>query len=366
MSASDERPQTRTILASTGHVASLFAAKLGLPLERFIASTRIDLSALLSPSGRINEEFLPRFLRLMEKIYPAQNVSLDMALRIPITFLGTPIWIITQAPDLETYLNLCTQNCDLVADRLDLSLLPNGAEVGFRIHHPLDESDAGLGGEFSIALNARIIREQFGYEVMTRVQFRHAARNPVALYESYFGVPVVFGAPYNALVFHANALQESNRKAALTTREALERQLLHLRRELGLDQPDWLAMVRAAVVRNAQQDDYSVTGLAHQLAMSPRNLQRRLRAAGTSAMALIDSARYDRTLELLAYEGMSMEEVAKRVGFYDERSFRRAFQRWAQKTPAQVRREIRTPHRKPKGTATDLPALGKMRVKTDG
>ena len=54
----------------------------------------------------------------------------------------------------------------------------------------------------------------------------------------------------------------------------------------------------------------------------------------------LNEARYAKALELLANENIPNKEVALQLGFSDESSFHKAFQRWSQKTPAQVRREM--------------------------
>ena len=61
--------------------------------------------------------------------------------------------------------------------------------------------------------------------------------------------------------------------------------------------------------------------------------------SGHSARQLLDEARYARAMDLLADGRLSIESVASRLGFKSERSFRKAFQRWAGKSPAQARRE---------------------------
>ena len=72
-----------------------------------------------------------------------------------------------------------------------------------------------------------------------------------------------------------------------------------------------------------------------------QELQKGFPAPGTSAHALLDEARYVKALELLANERLSLDEIASQSGFANDESFRKAFQRWAHKTPGQIRREMR-------------------------
>ena len=67
--------------------------------------------------------------------------------------------------------------------------------------------------------------------------------------------------------------------------------------------------------------------------VSKRALRRRLEKAGTSFMRLKCKALNTRAKALLSQNHL-VEEVADFLGYSDERSFRRAFLRWNNITPA--------------------------------
>ncbi len=341
ISFSNKMPKTHRLLANIGSVVTFFAASIGVPVERTAKATGVSPADLMNPDGRIPQEFFLKFLRLLAKVRPGKNVSLDLARAVPFSLLGSPGRLISQSPDLRSVLELTARNSDLFVDLLEAELFQTATEAIFRMHHPFDDIDDGLGGEFCIGLSARIIREDFGDGLFARVQFRHAPRSPAAVYEAFFGVPVSFQAEFNALVLLPEALDRPNKKARLEMQDSLEQHLAHLRQDLGMGEADRLANVREAIAHNAMKGDYTVSGLARRLAMDIRTLQRRLKASGISARILLDEARYANALELLANERISIEEAASRLGFNSEGSFRKAFLRRSKKSPAQVRREIR-------------------------
>ncbi len=342
MFSSNDPSKKHHILASLGNVATFFATSVGIPLERITKVTGISTAELMDLDSRIPEKFILEIFRLLAKVNSKKNLSLELAKVVPFTFLGSPWRLLKTAPDLRTILTLFAQNSDLIVDQLEIELIDTSTEGILRMHHPFDEIDEGVGGEVCIGLGARIIREHFGDDVFTRVQFRHSARYPVSVYEDFFQAPVVFQADYNALVSHRQALDRPNKKAQrVEARESIEWHLDRMRQELGKGDTDKLADIRQAIERNAIKGDYSVSGLAQRMAMSTRNLQRRVKAAGTSASILLEEARYAKALELLANKRISIEGIASQLGFSDERNFRKAFQRWAKKSPAQVRREMK-------------------------
>jgi AraC-like DNA-binding protein len=59
---------------------------------------------------------------------------------------------------------------------------------------------------------------------------------------------------------------------------------------------------------------------------------------GTSYQTLLENSRRTRALEWVTATTLTFDEIAKRLGFSDVRSFRRAFKRWTGHTPGDHRR----------------------------
>ncbi len=253
---------------------------------------------------------------------------------------GFPWRLMNRSPDLRSMLELLVQHSDLYVDQLRFELVDWETEIALRGYHPFDDVDGGLGSEFILAFGTRLLRDSFTDDVIARVQFRHAARSPRSVYDAFFAIPVTFDADFSALVFLSEALDRPNIRAVRQMHGSIDRSLSLLRQEMGLGNGDPLADVRDAIAENAMHCNFSVSGLARRLALSERSLQRRLRASECSARDLLDEARFDKAVELLAHEHLSIDGIATRLGFASERGFRRAFQRWSGKSPAQARKKI--------------------------
>jgi len=78
--------------------------------------------------------------------------------------------------------------------------------------------------------------------------------------------------------------------------------------------------------------------VAHQLAMSQRTLQRKLREHDTSHQQLLDDLRKNLARTYLDEPSMSIGEVAYLLGFSESSAFHRAFKRWTGQTPSEYRR----------------------------
>jgi AraC-like DNA-binding protein len=84
-------------------------------------------------------------------------------------------------------------------------------------------------------------------------------------------------------------------------------------------------------------EDLSEDGVARQLSMGPRTLQRLLKAEGTTFREVKARFLQDRALELLAESDLSVEAISAFLGYTEPNSFRRAFKAWTGISPTEFR-----------------------------
>jgi AraC-like DNA-binding protein len=80
-----------------------------------------------------------------------------------------------------------------------------------------------------------------------------------------------------------------------------------------------------------------LTLLARTLQTSTRTLRRALRTMRTSYTELLDESRRERAEKYVRATSMTLEQIARELGFSTVRSFRRAFKRWTGGTPGAIR-----------------------------
>jgi AraC-like DNA-binding protein len=78
--------------------------------------------------------------------------------------------------------------------------------------------------------------------------------------------------------------------------------------------------------------------VAQELHVDPRTLRRHLETEGTSFRGLVTEVRVTLALELLSNTGLTVDEVATRLGYSETASFSHAFKRWRGVPPSQCRR----------------------------
>ncbi len=147
--------------------------------------------------------------------------------------------------------------------------------------------------------------------------------------------PVRFDQGANEVHFDAALLDRRPETADPANAKMVEEQIRREVDELGIPD-DVVGQVRAAL----QPTDHGYPNLAEvadRLHLSSRTLKRRLAERGTSFHQLVDAARRAEAIRLLTGTALSIEQIARRLGYADPSSFRRAFQGWTDTTPGAFR-----------------------------
>lgn len=173
-----------------------------------------------------------------------------------------------------------------------------------------------------------------------RVHLRQPPPADAAPYRAVFQCPVVFAADEDALVF-----TRAHWDARLPAHDPTLAQVLETHARIRLERMTATPLAMAADVRGAiiaaLPDGAPVGAVARALGLSVRTLQRRLDEAGTTYRDALDTVRGDLAREYLHDARIGISEVALLLGFADQRSFHRAFERWTGETPGRWRARVR-------------------------
>jgi len=171
-----------------------------------------------------------------------------------------------------------------------------------------------------------------------RVELRRPEPADTAPYSERFQAPVRFGAARDRLCFTAAEWTSPIAGADVALARVLEEHARILAARLPHASTDFVATVRrsimAALPENADEE-----GVARALHVSRRTLQRKLAESGTTFRVVLDAVRRGLAESYLADSGVSIPEVAFMLGFSEQSSFHRAFQRWTGCAPGRWRRE---------------------------
>ncbi len=173
-------------------------------------------------------------------------------------------------------------------------------------------------------------------EPFSCLRFRHAPPDDADRYRSYFRAPVCFAQPANALELARTRLDAPLEGGFERLHRQAERRvaqlLAQLPRRAGL-----VAAIELALERSPSLLGQGIAGVAQQVGLHPRTLQRRLHAEGEAFGALLGRVRYRLALRALQQPELDVETISEQLGFSDRRSFTRAFHRWSGVSPSSFR-----------------------------
>jgi AraC-like DNA-binding protein len=154
-----------------------------------------------------------------------------------------------------------------------------------------------------------------------------------AQFEPFFGVPVTFNSPADALVFERRILDIPLEGAFPALHEQAqflaEQRLGKEARRQGV-----AAEIEEFITRDPALLALGVEEMADRLNLHPRTLQRRLKDENDSYLHVQARMRHRLACQWLRQGEVSIDDISARLGFSDRRAFTAAFKRWEGATPS--------------------------------
>jgi len=216
-------------------------------------------------------------------------------------------------------------------DRTKLVRLSDGVAVRYALPGARG-SYARHADECAMAEIALGVRALSGRDLAPRVvRFRHARPSSVEEHRALFRCPIEFGAAHTEIELDESACSTPMTHANATFSSIFEHEVARAIARLPAAarvSENVRATVRAALTSGGA----TLAATARMLRLSPRTLQRQLRAEQTSFADVLDAVRRELAGAYLD-RGLSIPDVAALLGYADVTAFHHAFRRWTGSTP---------------------------------
>jgi len=196
------------------------------------------------------------------------------------------------------------------------------------------------GYELSMANGARLLRLLGGDDARPSVvSLLHEQLGLTASYDEALGCPVRFGQSWCGFEVPAaladRVIDDADPEARRIATKYLE--------SLSLPTTSSLADQVAALSRRLLSTGHcTAETVAEQLRMHPRTLQRRLHDEGVRFQELLDVERRQLAVRYLAEPMLELSQVAALLGYAEQSTLNRSFQRWFGTTPGRYRARLRS------------------------
>ncbi|MFC1889721.1 AraC family transcriptional regulator [Thermodesulfobacteriota bacterium] len=328
--------------ASTGLVQILmkYTDGIGLDSDGICRSVGLDPEILKDTEARISLEQFNAIWKETARQAGDRDFGLHFAERAHVQQGGGILLpVMMNCPTLGAAIEKFVRYHDLVADvirpgldvrfgRLHLSSVPIHPGLILHRHH----SEAILSMFLSVlrALSEDRIK-------LVEVRFSHSQPAEIDEHERIFRAPLLFGQPQSELVIEEEALSLPIFLANPMLLEVLEQHAQKLLDRL-YGEDGWTNRVIQLIGETLLRGDRpGIEPLASGLAMSTRNLQKRLKEEGKTYQNLLDQVREQIALDYLEKEDTTLCDIAFLLGFSDQSAFNHAFKRWTGETPGDYR-----------------------------
>ncbi|MEM7601862.1 MAG: AraC family transcriptional regulator ligand-binding domain-containing protein [Verrucomicrobiota bacterium] len=317
-------------------IAAAFALSRGMTTSEIENVTGLSSVALSNPNARLPEESLHQLMRALGEREPNSAFPLELAEGAPYDNLSQSL---RHAATVREVLQFFSQHRQTVSDRVLVQLKEEGSIATFTLAHPLDAVDQGRMAIFSLAYLWRILQEILSKPLqLQRVESPFSAAGSPAIYERYFGCPVIFESRQNAMIFDRQTLDQPIRYANAELFAFSREYHRHVLESLGHStEPTEYDQLRIAISQNAHTGIFDSDSAASAANMSLRKAQRIAAAHQTCVKDLIVEVRSSLAKNMVSNPNLPVEDIAEFLGYANESAFRRAFKDWTGKTPTAFR-----------------------------
>jgi AraC-like DNA-binding protein len=308
-----------------------------IPSAELLSSVGLSEKVLEAPFERIPVATMCALLERARTLTGEPGLGYYLGLQTRVTLYGFLGFAMMSATTIGEALKIGLEFAPIFSTALAMNLSIEG-----RIASLSFEERADLGSSRDIVLISLIVglrelgRASTGRDTGGSAEFAfpepeyHARFAHLALYSR-------FDQPVNRIQFDSAVID-----FPILTADPVAVQLARAQCERELDELGVGIRLSDRVRRLIADDDdlRSLEQMARHLELSPRTLRRRLAAEGVSFFSLVDQGRRDKALRLVRSSRLSIEMVARQLGYTTASSFVRAFHRWTGKTPVEYRRSL--------------------------
>lgn len=316
-----------------------------LLMKKGVTSEKITEKSGITKSSMQDPDICIPYKQLIELFRFAIDVTGDPALALHLRKeygIGTMHFVSCIALNSENLLKAAKHLCKYgklfsIADQMELREENEIVTFTFTLTSPAHQNI--WIPEHHLSLAILYCRQFSGKNIKPlEVRFQHPAPAYAAEYKKVFQSPVIFDQEENAIDFDRKdmlakiTLRNPHLQAVLI--KQAEASLQKLRKENTYGRK-----VQEYILTNLPKGDINIEMASAKLHITRATLHRKLKQEGISFTSLLESTRKELARKYLK-EGMNATQVTYLLGFAHPSAMQKAFKRWYNKSPGQLRKEL--------------------------
>ena len=336
----DALPGAGQLRAANLRGFSEFARRRNGDATRILGRNGIDARVLGDPDSHVGAQALVDTFEYCSELFDDPLFGLHFAQEQDAEVFGCITALARSAEDMRTAVGALIDYLPIIHSPEAAPELVEGstsAELRWGVVHNLGVNDqANLQ---AAVLQMSLLRQIGGARFEPHyVQLANSVRPvDVAEIEAALGCRVHTGAPVNSIGFSRDQLD-----LPVPSANRLLYRLLggYLDRVRATNRTSFAERVRDYIRGDLPKGCCSVDRCAEKFGVSPRTLQARLEAEGTSFSMQIEEVRIHLAKVYLQRPESSLDEIAEWLGYSEQTSFGRAFRRWTGTSPQKYRQGL--------------------------
>jgi AraC-like DNA-binding protein len=312
----------------------------GIDAARCLAGTGLTTAHLAEPAAEVQaSQELAIVRNLLAQVGDAAGLGIETGLRYTLASTGILGYALLTSPTVRDAVTIARRYATLTSTFLTIAA--HETDTGVVLEFDVSETPADVRQflvQRDLAAIAHVVplligADHPGAPVLVELQATDFPHDFLAGAGLHFTVK--HDAPRTAITIPAELLDQPMPAADPDTAAMCIRQceqLLDRRAERG----GLSAQIRARLIQDPSQMPPMAT-VAREYAVAERTLHRRLAAENTSYRALVDEIRETLAVELLG-NNLTVEEVARHLGYSETAAFTHAFTRWRGHPPSHQHR----------------------------
>ena len=327
-----------SVYASAINAILQVAERFGVRRERLLAMDQLQPGWLRHSGDRLPVARLFDIYRLAAELSGCEDIGLYVGRTQYFAGLNLLLYMSTICNTFREYLNLVPSILKLRGDIGEVVIQRDGEFIRLEWRPLQEESKVERYLSDEVLSSAQAIVNTLCVDPIPvrRAHFTYARPAELTQLELAFGTDLHFGQPVSCLFFERGSLNSPIIKLDYELSDDVTGALQDLFEQEQSSDP-FLHSTRQAVARALPTGEVSIDGLATELGVSRRTLQRRLTDRNTHFMQVLAEVRAELAGRYLADNRLGITEIAFLLGYSDQASFSNAFRGWNGMSPSEYR-----------------------------
>jgi AraC-like DNA-binding protein len=314
----------------------------GVSAEEILRGVTIRSEDVHSPKTRISLGQLMTAYQNAIRLSADRHLPYRVGTTIHVSTYGMYGYAILCCPDFRKAMDFATSYHALAAPLATIEFREEGELATWSIepilHSVADRQLYRFIAELQVGIHISLMRDVMGPAFAPQeICLSYPQADDFGITEELVGCSVRFAQPANRVAFKSEWLDQIATLGNKTTYPTIIAICDDLLGDLNL-RIGAAGEIRAILLRDiANPPTFDAT--AKLLDVNARSLRRQLRQQGISFRGLRDELRAQLALKYLRSTNLANEDIATALGFSDAANFRRAFHRWTNRSPSNVRGE---------------------------